>query len=154
MFRLLPFASYRSMVTNRSIVAIVLATRHPRIAELLFLLALPQWVWLVTCTPPPGYRFVVVSLSGNNRCGPHGMTSQKESAYDHRCLFRVSSPFLAPIHVWLRPTPVIKTHVLSAELSRLISSLLLLYAKGIFCTLVFLLNLVHGTCVLVFPLLI
>jgi len=45
-----------------------------------------------------------------------------------------------------------ESHVLSAELSRLISSLLLLYVKGIFCTLVFLLNLVHGICVLMFPL--
>jgi len=39
--RLLPFASYRSMVTSRSTVAVVLATRHPRIAELHFLLPLP-----------------------------------------------------------------------------------------------------------------
>jgi len=52
--RLLPFASYRSMVTSRSIVTVVLATRYPRIAELHFLLPLPVWVWLVTCTPPPG----------------------------------------------------------------------------------------------------
>jgi len=39
--RLLPFASYRSMVTSISIVAVVLATRHPRIAEWHFLLPLP-----------------------------------------------------------------------------------------------------------------
>jgi len=39
--RLLPFASYRSMVTSRSIVAVVLVTRQPRIAEFNFFLSLP-----------------------------------------------------------------------------------------------------------------
>jgi len=38
----LHFASYRRVVTSRSIVAVVLTTRHPRIAELHFLLPLPR----------------------------------------------------------------------------------------------------------------
>jgi len=159
------FASYRSMITSSSIVAVVLATRHPRIAELNFLLPLPVWVWFVTWTPPPGYRSVVVSLS--------------ESFYVENVRNRLEVIDANRLE-WLRKrnrrpslsvpcffsflgahSGVASTHscdqefqVLSAKLFRLISSLLLLYGKGIFCTLVFFLHLAHGICVLMSPLLI
>jgi len=64
--RVLHFASYRSMVTSGSIVAVVLDTRHLWIAELYFILPLPVWVWLVKCTPPPtqdSSLFLSVNLS-------------------------------------------------------------------------------------------
>jgi len=113
------------MVTSRSIVAFVRTTRHPWFAKLYFLLPLPVWVWLVSCTPPLDSRLVVASLCESLYW--KGVCKRRWGhAWNYFAKGICIQPYLSvpwfylllffsqvwPLHMWPRPTPVFKSLVL------------------------------------------